>query len=239
MIRSQRAFLTALAMIAVLAAPVAADDDDIVPTIAVAGDGEARAKPDAAEVRLAAVAQAKTARDAMAHVSAATERLLAAIKGHRVADADIQTEAVSLNPVFRQRKRGEEGTPPIIGYRARLGQRVVLRDLERLGDLLDGAVKAGAEGIGGVRFFVVDEDALRDQARRAAVADATHAAPVLALAAGAELGAILSISEGGAGPGPRSRALAMAAQNSRVPVAPGQIVTRARGQIVYILKSGN
>jgi uncharacterized protein YggE len=75
----------AIALIACLAFPAVADDDDFVPTIAVAGSGEARAKPDAAEVRLAAVGQGETAKGAMAQVARATERLLSAIKKQGVA----------------------------------------------------------------------------------------------------------------------------------------------------------
>ena len=210
-------FLVAMALTVTTIGPAAADEGDITPT-------------DAAEVQLAAVAQAPTARDAMAQVSATTERLLALIRKLGVADADVQTEGISLNPVFRQRPRGEEGPPPIVGYRARLGQRVVVRDLVRLGDLLDGAVGAGADGIGGVRFFVVEDDALKDAPRRAAA--------VLADAADVGLGRVLTIEEAGAGPAPRPRGLAMATEGGRVPVAPGQIVARARVRVVYALKPG-
>jgi uncharacterized protein YggE len=116
---------------------------------------------------------------------------------------------------------------------------VTVRDLGRLGDLLDGALTAGADGVGGVRFFVTDDTALRDRPRRAAVTDARRAAKVLAEAADARLGRIMSIAEGGASPAPRPRALAMAAGSARVPVAPGEIVARVRVHVVYVLKPGN
>ncbi len=231
-------FLVAIALTAGLAGPATADSDDVTPTIAVAGAGEARARPDAAEVQLAAVAQAATARDAMAQVSATTERLLAMIRKQGISDVDVQTQGISLNPVFGQRQRGEEGAPPIVCYRARLGQRVVVRDLDRLANLLDGAVGAGAEGIGGVRFFVVEDEALKDAARRAAMEDARRVALVLAEAGGVVLGRVLTIEEAGAGPSPRPRGLAMASPGGRVPVAPGQIVARARVRVIYALHSG-
>lgn len=204
----------------VLAAPVFAQQAP-APTITVTGAGEAAAAPDAARLRLAVVAAEASASEAMAQVWAGAERLLAAMLRHGVERRDMQTGGVSLTPEFRRRTKDDGAPPAVAGYRARIANRVVVRDLGRLGALLDAALGAGANDIGAVHFFVTERQGLEDEARR-----------------GATVGGVRSIEEIGAAPVRPGAGVMMAARAGRAPVAPGEITVRARIRVVYGLNPG-
>jgi uncharacterized protein YggE len=104
---------------------------------------------------------------------------------------------------------------------------VVLRDLDALGGVLDAVLGDGANSLGGLSFGMSDDAALRDEARRAAVADATAKARVLAEAAGVMLGPLEEIVEGGGFDGPLPRARMDMAMAEAVPVAPGELTISA------------
>ncbi|MEQ8194216.1 MAG: SIMPL domain-containing protein [Rhodospirillales bacterium] len=204
-------------------------------TIRVEGRGEVNAVPDAAELHAAAVAVARSAQDAMADVSGNGRALMEAAGKHGVADKDIQTGSISLMPVFERRPRGEPSeAPKITGYRATLRYRVTVRDVKSFGKLLDALVKAGANDLSGIRFFVTEQEKLIDEARRRAVQDARRAAGVLAGSAGVKLGKAIGIEEIGGPSLPQPRGLAMRAES--VPIAPGEVSARARVRVVFAIR---
>ncbi|MEX2449446.1 MAG: SIMPL domain-containing protein [Rhodospirillales bacterium] len=203
-------------------------------TIRVQGSGEVNVAPDAAELFAAAVAVARSAKDAMAEASEHGRALMAAAARHGVAAKDIQTGSIGLVPVFEQRPRTEpSAAPKITGYRASLRYRVVARDVKSFGTLLDGLVKAGANDLSGIRFFVTSREKLIDDARRRAVQDARRAAQTLADAAGVKLGAAIGIEDVGGPSLPQPRGLAMRAES--VPIAPGEVTARARVHVVFAI----
>ena len=104
-------------------------------TVTVAGTGTVSAAPDMAEITTGVVTQAPTAAQALAANSQAMERLLQALGGLGVAARDIQTTNISVSPLRRQ---GRDGPPPeITGYEVTNQVRVKVRDLSRLGRVLD------------------------------------------------------------------------------------------------------
>jgi hypothetical protein len=109
-----------------------------------------------------------------------------------------------------------------------------VRELDRLGAILDALVSAGANSINGPSFDLADPDQLLGEARDAAVADALAKAKRYAAAAGVQLGKIIAIEEGGvfAPPRPMMRAEAMAAD---VPIEPGQTELSASVTITFAL----
>jgi uncharacterized protein YggE len=102
--------------------------------------------------------------------------------------------------------------------------------------VLDAALGSGANTLGGIAFRVADDTALRDEARRLAVADASAKAQVLAEAAGQRLGAISEIVEGGGVGGPVAFARMDMAMAESVPVAPGEIDLSETVRITWSLE---
>ena len=76
---------------------------------------------------------------------------------------------------------------------------VVVRDLDKIGDILDQLVTLGANQTNGLSFEASKAETLRDDARKEAVANAKRRAELYAAAAGVELGEVLTIDEGGGG----------------------------------------
>ena len=129
---------------------------------------------------------------------------------------------------------GAGDAPRITGYEARIDHRLTVRDVARLGQVIDAVIAAGANDLGGVRFAVKDDDKLIEKARRLAVADARKTAETLAAEAGVGVGRVLTIEEiDGGGPGPV--ALMMRAEGGGAPIAPGEVTVRARVRVTFAL----
>ncbi|WP_416908999.1 MAG: SIMPL domain-containing protein [Polymorphobacter sp.] len=171
---------------------------------------------------------------AMAENAAAMRRVVAAVAAAGVAARDIQTEGLSLQPQYDYSDR----KATLTGYQARNMVRLRLRDVDRVGALIDAMVKAGANQISGPVFAIEKADAALDEARRAAVAKARARAALYAEAAGLKLVRIASISEsGGQMPEPRPM-LRMAADSvaESTPVAPGEVAMVAGVTMEFVLE---
>jgi uncharacterized protein YggE len=130
----------------------------------------------------------------------------------------------------------QDGSPPrITGYVATNSLRVTVRDLDGLGPLLDAAVSDGANTMDGLMFEVSELSDRQDEARAKAVEDARRKAAILATAAGAELGQVLSISEGVLQGGPVPMFETALAERSSVPVAAGQMDIAVTIRAVFAL----
>ena len=200
-------------------APVQAGEQ--VRQIVVDGQGRASAVPDMATVRIGVRREAREASAAMAAASQAMVAVLAQIAEAGIAPEDVQTTRIGLDPRWQH---SQSGAPPrVTGYVASNDLSVKVRDLDRLGTLLDQVVSEGANTMNGLSFSVADSSQLEETARIAAVADATGKAKTLAKAAGVSLGDVISISEGSRGGGPAPMLEMAMADRSAVPVAAGQI----------------
>ncbi len=195
-------------------------------TITVEGEGSVSAKPDTASVNAGVVAEAKTAREALSANTKNMKTVFDALKGAGISEDDIRTSGFSVNPVYSRSERKPDGTqddPKITGYRASNNVSVIIRDLAKVGAVLDEVVSSGANSVNGVSFFIDNPQSLMDDARRKAVEDALRRATILAGTAGANLGPVMTISEnGGYRPQPMMmRSMAMEDAGGSVPVAPG------------------
>jgi uncharacterized protein len=191
------AFLTALA-----AASPARAGERFVDTsndrwVEVSGEGVVSAAPDFARVTIGVTSAGRNAGEAMTANAKAANTLVSLIKAEGVAPADIQTSDVSISPTFSQSSPGQTSSPTITGYSVRNNVTVILRDISRLGVLLDKAVSAGANSIYGIGFGHIDPSALLDKARPLAVADARRKAEIYAEAGGAHIGRLVALTEGG------------------------------------------
>lgn len=200
--------------------------------LSVSGSGHVDAVPDMATISIGVEHQAKAAGQAMAEVSAATASVLARLGDAGIAARDMQTSGFSLGPVYDY---SGDGPARLTGFRASNQVTARLRDLGQLGTVLDAVVRDGANQIGGLSFGMAETAALEDEARRLAVADARHKAEVLARAAGVELGAVISITSGGAAPVPLPMMEIRAVAAEPVPVAAGEVSISASVQMVFAI----
>jgi uncharacterized protein YggE len=190
-------------------------------SIEVVGEASVTATPDLARVTLGVTTTGKEASDAMAANAKATTALIAALKGEGIAAADIQTSSLSVSPAF---SNPSAGSPSIVGYNVGNMVTVTVRELSRLGALIDKAVASGGNAVYGVAFGENDPSALIDKARPLALADARRKVEIYAAAAGTKVGRLMELSEGAtAQPAPiAQRVYASAMRAAPTPIEPGQ-----------------
>lgn len=211
-----------------LAAPLAADPA----LLTVQGDGRVSVSPDIARLSFGVSAQGETAGDAMSEMNGAARAVLDFLLTDEGLDsADVQTGQLSLSPRYPE---GRYGEGQIIGYDARTSVDVVVRDLSRLGGIMDAAIAEGANGLGALNFDLADRSSAQDEARRRAVADAQARAALYADAAGVSLGPIVALSETGASPVPMGMVASYV--RSEAAIAEGSVDISASVTIVYSLE---
>lgn len=186
-----------------LALPFAAhaQEDRPFPKIVVTGMGEAFVAPDMAIVNLAVLREAETARAALDQNNEAMSDVIAAMKAAGIADRDLQTAGLSINPryVYPENNDGTE-QPRIVAYQVTNNLTIRIRDIAKVGEILDQSVTLGVNQGGSISFVNDDPSAATAEARRKAVEDARGRAETLAEAAGVTLGEVIEISERSAPP---------------------------------------
>jgi uncharacterized protein YggE len=204
-------------------------------TVTVTGTGRVAVPPDVVELHLGVAVTRPTATAAQAEAAGTMSAILAALRAAGVADADLRTQGLTLQPVMDYRN---EEPPRLRGYELRNGVIARLHDLARLPAAIDGSIAAGATTLDSVGFEVEDGAAAEAEARAAAVADALGKAAALAHAAGASLGPVLAMSEGGPRPGPiplPRAARLMAAEAAPTPVQSGTSEIVVQVEVVVAL----
>jgi uncharacterized protein YggE len=196
--------------------------------VTVTGQGTIAVAPDSAMIRIGVTSQGKTAKEASDTNAKQMTAVMAAIKNSGIAERDIQTSRLSLQP----RYENKGGTTHLLGFRVTNQVTVTIHDIDRLPAILDRAIAAGANEMSGIEFVVSGQSKLLDQARDAAIADAHRKAALYAKAAGAKLGRVVAITEQGASAPPRPLA---AMRAGAVPVAPGEQTLRATVTVSYEL----
>jgi uncharacterized protein YggE len=187
----------------------------------LSGEGKASAAPDLAVLSSGVVADGKTAREALDANTAAMTKLIASFKSAGIEARDIATSGFTV----QQRNDGTQEPPRITGYEVRNTVTVKVRDLTKLGGVLDTAVTEGSNQIDGLTFDISKKDELLNEARKKALADARAKADLYAEAAGVKLGRLRELSEQtNAGyPPPRPMAMRMEAKAAAdVPVEAGE-----------------
>lgn len=203
------------------------------PAITVSGEASVSVAPDRAEIDGGVTTEAKTAREASDANARTMTAVLAALKSAGIADADIQTARLSLQPQMSAQKPG--GPTQVTGYHASNRVTVRLRDVAKVAGTIDALVGAGANDIGGIRFTVSQESKLLDEARVQAIADARRKAEIYAKAANVGVGPPLSISEDSSPNGPMPiRATFRAA--AATPVSPGEETLRVSVTVAYEIR---
>jgi uncharacterized protein YggE len=210
--------------------------------LSVTAEGQSRRTPDLAIFSAGVVTQADTAGEAIAANSRRMNEVVAALKRAGIADRDVQTSSISLQPRYsnpeleaqlRARETRQPYIPPpqpaapkIIGYEARNTLQVRVRRIGEMGKIIDTLIAQGANEVNGPSFGLDEPAAALDEARTEAMANARQRAQLYARAAGLRVVRILSITEGG-GYYPMQEmkfdARVASAPPPPTPVAPGEL----------------
>ena len=126
--------------------------------------------------------------------------VIAALRRAGIAERDIQTSNLSVNPVYGQPKRLPDGSfdqqdPVIIGYQATNQVSVRQRKLDSFGRVIDTLVANGANQVNGPAFQIDNPDAAMDEARLEAMKKVRARAELYARAAGLRVVRVLTIGE--------------------------------------------
>jgi uncharacterized protein YggE len=212
---------------------MAADDKPAERYVSVSATGSVAADPDMASVSTGVIVEADTAKEALARNSTVMAKLIDGLKALGIASADIQTTSLNVEPRYVQAKDGRPSS--INGYRVVNQVRLTVREVKRLGEILDGAIGLGANQINGIAFDVSNAETLKDEARKLAMVNAKRRAELFATAAGAQLGPVLTISED-VSSAPRPMPMARAAMGGAVPIEAGTRTLTVQVAVTYALK---
>jgi uncharacterized protein len=203
--------------------------------LSVSAHAEARRAPDLAIVSAGVVTEAPDANAAMRANAERMQQVVEAIRKAGIEARDVQTSGITLNPQYRY---AENAPPTINGYQASNTVNVTVRDLARLGKILDALVATGANQIHGPTFDIAEREPVLDEARRNALKQARARADMYAQALGLRVRRIVSISEGARidmpGPIPMA-AMRMEKAMADTPVSPGENVLAAHIDVVFEL----
>ena len=202
-------------------------------TIVVSGTGRVAIEADVADLRLGVALGRPTVDEARAEAATTMAAILAAVTDAGVDRRDVRTTLLSVQPRYDYR----DGKPPVLsGYELANTVEVVVRDLARLADVVDGTLRAGATSMDGLSFRIADPAPAERDARLRAMAEARARAEVLAEAGGLTLDGISAIVEGSAArpPMPFAKAERMAlAADASTPVEAGSLEVAVTVTVTY------
>ncbi len=228
-------------------------------TLTVSGEGTASAAPDVAYVSVGVQTQGKTAVEATGENSRLMTRVLAALQARGVRPQDLRTSGLTVTPRYAPPPASPgPPSPPqpylpgyngpsqpgeIIGYEASNNVTVTVSEVDRASELLDAALGAGANRVGGLTFRIRDTNALRQQALADAAQAARARADALAASLGLRVVGINSVQEDpsyanayNAFPEIPAVVPQAAAPAPPPPVMGGELTVRTRAQVQFLFE---
>ena len=218
------------------ATPVVADTMFRATTLNLSAYGESEVAPDKATISLGVTTDAPTAEAAIRENASKMSRVIASLKKAGLTDREIQTSNLSLNPQYVY----QENLPPrLTGYQASNQVIITVRELNRLGQVVDATVNAGATNVGGISFGVEDSTESENRARLEAVDNLRAKADLYAKAMGYRVARLVTLNEGSSyAPPPPPMPVMMrseAANFDSPPVSPGEVKVRVDISATYEL----
>ncbi len=201
--------------------------------ISVMAQGEASADPDLAMITIGVETRDAEARLAAQKNDTQMAKVLGALQAMGVADEDVRTVDYSIRAEIDWESREQR----VLGYVVNNSVLVKMRDMAKVGDVLDAVTAAGANNVYGIQFSFDDPAPLREEARAQAMSRAREKAQALAQLAGVRLGKPRYINESFVEPSPyyleRMYSPAMGMGDAGVSVMPGQLEVVVQVQVTY------
>lgn len=172
-------------------------------TITVSETGEVYAKPDLAITTLSIVIEAKTVNEALNENTERMNAIISFVKNQGIEDKDLKTISFNIYPLYEWYEKDEcpypcpPGQRVLVGYEVHQSLQVKIRNMEKIGQIIEGAIDAGANQIGDLYFTIDKEEELKKQARDQAIEKAKQKAKDLTSQLGVNLVKIISFSESG------------------------------------------
>jgi len=244
-------YVAALAVNAVKSNKYIGRDAATQSTISVAGSGDVYVAPDLAVMDFSVVSEAKTVADAMADNTKKANAIIDVVKSLGVAEKDLQTTNFNVTPHYDNVNSQNDvikctpescpmpiGTKRVLtGYDITQTLTVKMRDMAKIGQIIEEATASGANQVGDLQFTLDDPDAVKADARQKAIVDAKAKADKLANQLGVKLGRITGFSEGGYYPSSQINYAAKDAGGGIAAVAPniqvGENKTTVNVSITY------
>lgn len=225
-----------LVALSALALPAAAAEVQIqaqAPVVELSVSETVNAAPDVAQVGTGVTTRARTAKEAVGLNAAAMQQVVDRLKTLGIATKDIQTSNFNLNAQFNYPNGG--GTPVFTGYEASNQVSVKLREIAKVGDVLDALVGAGANNINGPSFMLDDDTAPQQAARMRAFQRGQAMAQDYARMAGYTGVRLLEVSESvqGRGPVPPMPVAYAVERDAKTPIAAGEVGTTVNLTVKY------
>lgn len=217
--------------------PVVADTMFRATTLNLSAYGETKVVPDMATISLGVQTDAPTAEAAIRENANKMSRVIAALKRGGLSDREIQTSNLSLSPQYVY----QENLPPrLTGYQASNQVIVTVRELNRLGTIVDATVNAGADNVGGISFGLDDPTSAENAARLEAVTALNSKAELYARAMGYRVARLVTMTEGGGyspvpPPMPYATMAAKREMDVATQISPGEMKVRVDASATYEL----
>jgi uncharacterized protein len=217
-------------------APITVTSAPTIRTINVQGHGDVYITPDVAYIYVGVRSDADEVSDALNKNNAQAQSVAEAVKVQGVDVKDIQTASFNVYPMTDY---GMDGQISRKYYVVENTVYITVRDLSKLGTMLDSVVRSGANTINSISFDVVDKEAALAQARDMAIAKARTEAEAIAKASGVTLGDLQTVNvytSTGATPVYDAKGGMSMSGGAQVPVSAGQLVITADANLVYEIK---
>jgi len=212
-----------------------------IPVVMVGADASVTVAPDQARISLAVISSDQDLQKAQESNNKTTNNVIETLLKQNIAKEDIKTTNFTVYPQYNYNNTKENVPPEIVGYRVRNEISVLVKDLDKLGILLDLAVKSGANNVNFINYEKSNIALQENEALVKAVQRARSKANAIANAAGMNVGKVLSINEGSTNHIFPPRPVYYANESkqlgagSQVPVNPGLIEVSASISITYEL----
>lgn len=209
------------------------------PTLTVSDSGMVPHAPDTAFVTFGLETSGKSLAEAQKRNSAVMSKVMDRLRDLQIDKERIQTFSFTVSPQYRSPANRPTDAPPvspeIIGYVVSNMVMVEIRALDRVGTVIEEALKAGANSFQGLHWGLRDEQSIRLSALKQAATKAREKAAVLSEALRVKLVRVLSANEGGhvVRPAAPMARMAMEASASDMPISPGELKIEATVTLVY------
>lgn len=232
-------------MIALVSAPIIARGDDSakpeIPTLTVVATGSVTAPPDTAFVTLGMDTTGKSLTEAQRQNSATIQKVMERLRELKIDKERIQTAAFTVSPQYKPPPKRPSEAPPappeIVGYSISNTITIEVRDVEKVGTVIEEVLAAGANHFHGLRWALRDEQQARLNALKIAAGEAREKATALSQAVNVKLGRLMNVTEGSRVVAPMSRVgRAMAAMEGagvEVPISSGEMKVEATVTLIY------